>query len=134
MSIRITSLKLAVAAVVAVTVSTAVAQGPGGGRGMGGGGGRFNDPSLLLGTEQVQKELELSDEQKTSVQKLADDNRQAMMDLRNSGASPQDIGAKMRERHRRQQEESRRHSVAAPTRTDGSNHAAAGRRRRPQPA
>ncbi len=96
MSIRITSLKLAVAAMVAVTVSTVVAQGPGGGRGMGG-GGRFNDPTFLLGTEQVQKELELSDEQKTSVQKLVDDNRQAFMDLQKSGASFQDIGAKMRE-------------------------------------
>jgi hypothetical protein len=89
---------VAVAIVAVAAVSNALAQGPGGGRGMFGGGGRFNDPTFLLGTEQVQKELELSDDQKTSVQKLVDDNRQAMMDLRNSGASFQDMGAKMAER------------------------------------
>jgi len=84
--------------VVAATATAALAQGPGGGRGGFGGGGRFNDPTFLLGAELVQKELDLSDEQKSSVQKLVDDNRQAMMDLRNSGASFQDIGEKMQER------------------------------------
>ena len=88
----------AVAIVAVVTVSNVLAQGPGGGRGMFGGGGRFNDPTFLLGTEQVQKELELSDEQKSTVQKLVDDNRQAMMDLRNSGTSFQDVGEKMQDR------------------------------------
>lgn len=90
--------KTAVAMVVAATATAALAQGPGGGRGGFGGGGRFNDPTFLLGAELVQKELDLSDEQKSSVQKLVDDNRQAMMDLRNSGASFQDIGEKMQER------------------------------------
>jgi Spy/CpxP family protein refolding chaperone len=98
MKISTNCLKTAVAMVVAATATAALAQGPGGGRGGFGGGGRFNDPTFLLGAEQVQKELELSDEQKTSVQKLVDDNRQAMMDLRNSGASFQDVGDKMQER------------------------------------
>ena len=92
-------LKMAVITTVVATATAALAQGPGGGRGMFGGGGRFNDPTFLLGSEQVQKELELSDEQKTAVQKLVDDNRQAMMDLRNSGASFQDIGEKLQEPH-----------------------------------
>jgi Spy/CpxP family protein refolding chaperone len=98
MKISTNCLKAAVAMVVAATATAALAQGPGGGRGGFGGGGRFNDPTFLLGAEQVQKELDLSDEQKSSVQKLVDDNRQAMMDLRNSGASFQDIGDKMQER------------------------------------
>ncbi len=93
MSIQITSLKLAVAAMVAVTVSTVLAQ-PGPGRM---GRGFPNDPSRLLGQESVQKELDLSDEQHTSVQKLVDDNRQAMTELRNSGASPQEMGEKMQD-------------------------------------
>jgi hypothetical protein len=95
MNISLNCFKAAVAAIVVTTVAAALAQGPGGGRGM---GGRTNDPTFLLGTEQVQKELDLQDEQKTAVQKLADDNQQAIMDLRNSGASFQEMGEKMQAR------------------------------------
>jgi Spy/CpxP family protein refolding chaperone len=82
MKISMNCLKAAVAGIVAATACVALAQGPGGGRGMFGGGGRFNDPTFLLGAEQVQKELELSDEQKTKVGSLVDDARQSMMGLR----------------------------------------------------
>lgn len=96
MNLGFKGLKAALAVSIVAAASVALAQpGGGGGRGM---GGRMNDLSFLLGVEPVQAELQLTDEQKTSAQKIVDDNRQAMMDLRNSGASPEEFGEKMQER------------------------------------
>ena len=70
----------------------------GGGRGMFGGGGM--DPSFLVIAEPVQKELELSDDQKASIQKFRDD---MMAEGQNffgqlQGLSPEEIQKKMQER------------------------------------
>lgn len=86
-------LRAALAVSIVAAASVALAQ-PGGGRGM----GRTNDLSFFLAIEPVQTELQLTDEQKASAQKMADDNRQAMMDLRNSGATPEEMGEKIQER------------------------------------
>jgi hypothetical protein len=68
-------LKVCVAVAVLATVGSALAQGQGGGRrGFGGGRGGMN-PLALLQAEPIQKELELSDDQKASITKLAEDNR-----------------------------------------------------------
>jgi Spy/CpxP family protein refolding chaperone len=93
-------LKLAVAICVVATTAAALAQGQGrrgGGFGFGRGGGFGNDPTMLLGMEPVQKELELSAEQKTQVQKLADDAQQARRDLFQSGAAPEEMQTKMQD-------------------------------------
>jgi Spy/CpxP family protein refolding chaperone len=94
-------LKLAVAICVVATTVAAMAQGQGrrgGGFGFGGrGGGMGNDPTFLLSIEPVQKELELSADQKTQVQKLADDAQQARMDLFQSGASREEMQTKMQD-------------------------------------
>ena len=55
---------------------------------------------MLVAQESVQKELELSGEQKTALEKFAEDNRQAMMDMRNSGLSFEEMGAKMQDRQK----------------------------------
>ncbi len=64
-----------IAILAAVWTSTALAQpGPGQGRGPGGfGGGLGADPTMLLSLEPVQKELELSDEQKADLTKLSEE-------------------------------------------------------------
>ncbi len=96
-------LKLAVAICVVATTVAAMAQGQGQGRGRGfggfgrGGGGFGNDPTVLLSIEPVQKELDLSADQKTQVQKLADDSRQARQDLFQSGAAPEEMQTKMQD-------------------------------------
>ena len=68
--------KLTVAVASALSAAAALAQGQGGVPGVGLGGrmgGDSNDPSYLLVSESVQKELALTDDQKTSLQKLRDD-------------------------------------------------------------
>jgi Spy/CpxP family protein refolding chaperone len=67
------SLSFALVAVI-TAASVAQAQGQGGGR-RGGGFGRGVTPFRLLQLEQIQKEIELTDDQKTSVTKLADEYR-----------------------------------------------------------
>jgi len=63
-------LKIAVAVAVVATVSSAMAQGGGGGR-RGGGGGRGGiNPIVVAKVEGVQKDLELSGDQKDSIGKL----------------------------------------------------------------
>jgi Spy/CpxP family protein refolding chaperone len=75
MRTSVTVLRVAVAVVVAASVSVAMAQGQGGGRGRGGrGGGGFGiSPTALLQNETVQKDLDLSDDQKAQVTKLAEE-------------------------------------------------------------
>ena len=95
-------LKLAVAICVVATTVAARAQGQGQGRrgfgGFGGRGGGFgNDPTVLLSIEPVQKELDLSADQKTQVQQLADDAQQARTDMRQSGASFEEMQTKMQD-------------------------------------
>jgi len=77
---------LAAAAALVLTVSAAWAQpqGQGRGRGFGRGFGGPTDPTLLLGQESVQKDLELTDDQKTKVTKLSEENQQAMQEIRQS--------------------------------------------------
>ena len=89
--------KLAVVAAVVLSASALLAQGPGGRRGgFGGfGGGGAVDPSTLLAAEPVQKELELTDDQKASVTKMGDDRRTAMQELFQSQPSPEDMQKKM---------------------------------------
>jgi Spy/CpxP family protein refolding chaperone len=80
MRTSISLLKISVAVAVLSTAAYALAQDQGGGRrgGFGGRGGGFgNNPLMLLQAEPVQKELELSDDQKTSISKLGEDARQA---------------------------------------------------------
>jgi hypothetical protein len=60
-------LKVAVAVAVAVSVSNAMAQGGGGKGGRGFGGGRGVSPITLVKVEGVQKDLELSQDQKDKV-------------------------------------------------------------------
>ena len=91
-------LKLTVAICLVAATATAMAQGRGGGGGGGFGGAfaGFNDPTFLLGVEQVQKELTLSEEQKLKVAKLVDDNRNSIQDL--FQLSPEERQTKMQER------------------------------------
>jgi Spy/CpxP family protein refolding chaperone len=80
---------LVAVATVMFAVSAALAQPPGGqgrgfGRGFGRGGmfgGGTTDPTTLLTQESVQKDLELTDDQKTKVTKLADEAQQARQDM-----------------------------------------------------
>lgn len=64
--------KLVAFIVTALWTSAAIAQGPARGQAFRAGGESPNDPTYLLGSESVQKELGLSDTQKASVQKLRD--------------------------------------------------------------
>jgi hypothetical protein len=86
--------KFAVAAIVVASTTMAMAQR---GRGPGGfGGGMFAiDAVTLLAAAPVQKELDLSEDQKTSVAKLATDSQQARRDLFQSGAAPEEMQTKM---------------------------------------
>src|SRR4051812_21103659 len=88
MKLRSNCLMMGIAASVALIASSAFAQPPGGGFGGGGGGfgggfgggrGGFGqtDAVQLLGQEPIQKELELSDDQKTKITALADSVREA---------------------------------------------------------
>ena len=61
-------------AIVALSFSSASAQQPGQGFGFGGGGGGFN-VIMLLGSEQVQKELELVDDQKAQLKTMQEEMR-----------------------------------------------------------
>ncbi len=94
-------LKLAAAIFMAAATATAMAQGRGGGGGggFGGGfafgGGVLNGPTILLGVDQVQKELTLGEEQKTKVTQLVDDNRNAIMN--SFQLSPEERQTKMQE-------------------------------------
>jgi Spy/CpxP family protein refolding chaperone len=86
----------AVIVVSSLSTSSALAQ-----RGMGRGmfGGMGNDPSFLLFAEPVQKELELTDDQKSSVQKYQQDMMAEMGNMRGQfqGMSPEERQAKMAE-------------------------------------
>jgi len=98
MKLNLKCLALMVAVVTAFAASNAFAQGGGKGFGRGFGGGGFAvDPTMLLGQEPVQKELEVSDAQKTQLTQLADDARQARRDLFQGGAAPEDMQKKMTE-------------------------------------
>jgi Spy/CpxP family protein refolding chaperone len=92
-------MKLAMVAAAALMIaslstSSAMAQ-----RGFGRGGfGRMgNDPSFLLMSEPVQKELELTDDQKSSVQKFQQDVMAEMGNMRGQfqGLSPEEIQSKV---------------------------------------
>ena len=77
-------LKLVAAATLVLTVSAAWAQPQGQGRRGGFGrmfGGGATDPTVLLTQESVQKELELTDEQKTKATKLSEDYQQAFQGI-----------------------------------------------------
>jgi Spy/CpxP family protein refolding chaperone len=60
------------AAITVLSVATVFAQGPNPGQGFRMGGDSPNDPSHLLTSESVQKELALTDDQKAQLQKLRD--------------------------------------------------------------
>ena len=63
------------AAIVALSALSASAQQPGQGFGFGGGGGGGGGVIMLLGSEQVQKELELVDDQKAQLTKMQEEMR-----------------------------------------------------------
>src|SRR5262245_5963204 len=88
-------LKFVAAAALVLSASAALAQPQGFGRGFG--RGFATDPTMLLAQEPVQKELELSDDQKSQITKLADAANQARREMRNSGASFEEMGTKMQE-------------------------------------
>jgi hypothetical protein len=92
MKSRSICLMLAVVAVAALSVSNAIAQ-PGGGRGFGGFGAP--DPATLLGQESVQKELELSADQKTQVTKFSEEAREARRGMFQPGGDPQEMQKKL---------------------------------------
>ena len=88
-----------VTAVALSVAGVAAAQNPGGGRGGRGGagqpGGGFGGRgmggagvAMLLGNEGVQKELKLTDEQKTKVKEFADAQQAKMAELRGGGGQP----------------------------------------------
>jgi hypothetical protein len=76
MRINLNVLKVCLVLAVFATAANALAQDQGGRRGgFRGRGGFGTNPLMLLQTEPVQKELELSEDQKSSLTKLADENR-----------------------------------------------------------
>jgi len=78
MKISLNVLKVCIVLAVFATAANALAQDQGGGgrrSGFRGRGGFGTNPLILLQTEPVQKELELSEDQKSSLTKLADENR-----------------------------------------------------------
>ena len=87
---RIASRWVLVSAVALCVAGIASAQNPGGGRRGGGGagqpgrggfgGGMMGGGAMLLGSEGVQKELKLTDEQKTKVKEFTDAQREKMRD------------------------------------------------------
>lgn len=74
---------LIITALVAVP-AFAQPQRPGGGRGMFGGGG----PLMLLNVEDVQKDLKITDEQKTKIKEYQDKQAAAMREARGDGGQP----------------------------------------------
>jgi len=86
----VSCLKLVAAATVVLTVSTAWAQPQGRGRGgFFGRGFGAADPTALLTQESVQKELELTDDQKSKATTLADEAQQARREaIQASGFQP----------------------------------------------
>lgn len=101
---RVTNLALAVLLTVGLTAGAALAQPPGGpgGRGPGGfgmmGGGGMGW-SQLLQIEKVQKEIELTDDQKAEIEKIVTANREKMRELfgQGQGGDRQANFEKMRE-------------------------------------
>src|SRR5262249_31443125 len=94
-------LKLAAAAAMVLSVSAALAQPQGRGFGRGFGAGGFGaDVSFLVMAEPVQKELELTNDQKTKVQDLSQKLRDEGMDFFQSlqGLSQEEMQKKMQER------------------------------------
>ena len=84
----------AACALVVVASPTAHAQGGrGGGFGFGGMGG---DPTFILSMEPIQKELTLNDQQKSKIEGMAADNRDAMQDI--FQMSPDERNKKLQER------------------------------------
>ncbi|EAQ82719.1 Spy/CpxP family protein refolding chaperone [Blastopirellula marina] len=88
---------LAAVCLIAAMAQISVAQGPGGrgGRGAGGFGGA--NSSMLLGTEQVQTLLKLTDEQKAEIKTITDESRSAMREMFQGGGDDTDRAA-MREK------------------------------------
>ncbi len=82
----------AACALLAVSATTAYAQG---GRGMGF-GGMGGDPTFLLSRPPVQDELKLNDQQKSKIEDMTADNRDAMQDL--FQLPPDEMAKKMSER------------------------------------
>jgi Spy/CpxP family protein refolding chaperone len=78
MNVKLIGLAALAAALVMGSTPAAHAQG---GRGGGMFGGMGGDPTFLLSMEPVQKELNLTAEQKTKVDDMAADNRDAMQDI-----------------------------------------------------
>lgn len=75
--------KLIVIVAVAALVGSAMAQGGGGGgRGQRGGGGNMNSPTGMLNRADVQKDLGISEEQKTKLTEIRSGMRQKMQDAR----------------------------------------------------
>ncbi|GAB4135527.1 hypothetical protein [Thermopirellula anaerolimosa] len=87
---RVTQLALAVLLTIGLTAGAALAQPPGGpgGRGPGGfgmmGGGGMGWAQLLQ-VEKVQKEIELTDDQKAEIEKIVTANREKMRELFSQG-------------------------------------------------
>jgi hypothetical protein len=96
--------------------ATAMAQ-PGGGRGPGGGMGMFGGPgggsgAMLLGMTEVQKELNVTDEQKKQVTDLLTESRQKMREAF-SGFNFQDFQNLTQEEQQKQRDEMRKKMEAA---------------------
>ena len=80
------------AALVLCATLTASAQERGQGRGRGGfgfGGGQMNKVTLVTRSEQVQKELNLADDQKQQIEQISEDMREEMRELFQGGFSPE---------------------------------------------
>jgi Spy/CpxP family protein refolding chaperone len=100
---RIASKWVLVTAVTLCVAGLASAQNPGGGRGgrggagggqgrgFGGGMGGGVTIAMLLGNEGVQKELKLTDEQKSKVKEFSDAQRAKMAELRPQGGEQPDV-------------------------------------------
>lgn len=89
---------LATVCLVAAMAQISVAQGPGGGRGGRGAGGPGGaNAAMLLGSEQVQALLKLTDEQKEEIKTIADASRASMRELFQGGGEDADRAA-MREK------------------------------------
>jgi len=96
--------KLVVVVAVAALVGSALAQGGGGGRGgqRGGRGGNPNQPSSLLNRADVQKDLSITEDQKTKLGEIRTASRQKMTDA--AAAAGEDRAAQQAARQKVQEE------------------------------
>ncbi len=83
--------KLVVIVAVAALVGSAMAQGGGGGRGQRGGGrgGNPNSPMSLINRADVQKDLGITEDQKTKLTEIRTNSRQKMTDARTAAGDDQ---------------------------------------------